>query len=161
MKELAGVGQGGGGAAPPAGAAPGGGTPRGWGKAATSGKPIGVPGKQASGQKHNPFSTLAAATTQSVKAAKKWPPPNDDDPDYNYEDDRKCSRKNPNLEEYQKGAGKAPQKQLPTKPLKKKLPFTGAIKKPHRFHPGTVALCQIQRYQKSTELLCRKCVWPD
>ena len=32
----------------------------------------------------------------------------------------------------------------------------GAIKKPHRFHPGTVALQQIRKYQRSTELLCRK-----
>ena len=71
-------------------------------------KPTGVPGKQASGWKHNPFSTLAAAATQSAKAAKKWPPSDDNDPDYDYEDDRKCSRKNPNLDEYQKGAAKAP-----------------------------------------------------
>ena len=70
-------------------------------------KPVGVPGKQASGQKHNRFSTLAAATTQSAKAAKKQSSPDDDDSDYDYEDDRKHSKKNPNLEEYQKGAGKA------------------------------------------------------
>ena len=97
---------------------------------------------------------------QSAKAAKKRPPPhdsdNDDDPDYDYEDDRKHSKKNPNLDEYQKGAGKAPCKQLPTKQLKKRPPFTGATKKPHKYCPGTVALCQIRRYQKSTELLCRK-----
>jgi histone H3 len=30
------------------------------------------------------------------------------------------------------------------------------IKKPHRFRPGTVALREIKRYQKSTELLIRK-----
>ena len=29
-------------------------------------------------------------------------------------------------------------------------------KKKHRFHPGTVALREIRRYQKSTELLIRK-----
>ena len=34
--------------------------------------------------------------------------------------------------------------------------FTGAIKKPHKYHPGTMALQQIRRYQKRTELLCRK-----
>jgi histone H3 len=33
---------------------------------------------------------------------------------------------------------------------------TGGIKKPHRFRPGTVALREIRRYQKSTELLIRK-----
>ena len=33
---------------------------------------------------------------------------------------------------------------------------TGSVRKPHRFRPGTVALRQIKRYQKSTELLIRK-----
>ena len=32
----------------------------------------------------------------------------------------------------------------------------GGVKKPHRFWPGTVALKEIQRYQKSTELLIQK-----
>jgi len=32
----------------------------------------------------------------------------------------------------------------------------GAIKKPHRFRPGTVALREIRRYQKSSDLLMRK-----
>ena len=32
----------------------------------------------------------------------------------------------------------------------------GGIKKPHRYRPGTVALRQIRKYQKSTELLLRK-----
>ncbi|KAG5638561.1 histone H3.1 [Sphagnurus paluster] len=31
-----------------------------------------------------------------------------------------------------------------------------AVKRPHRFHPGTVALREIRRYQKSTELLIRR-----
>merc|ERR1712141_37167 len=31
-----------------------------------------------------------------------------------------------------------------------------ASKKPHRYRPGTVALREIRRYQKSTELLIRK-----
>lgn len=30
------------------------------------------------------------------------------------------------------------------------------IKKPHRFRPGTIALREIRRYQKSTQLLIRK-----
>ena len=33
---------------------------------------------------------------------------------------------------------------------------TGGVKKPHRYKPGTVALREIRRYQKSTELLIRK-----
>lgn len=30
------------------------------------------------------------------------------------------------------------------------------MKKPHRYRPGTVALREIRRYQKSTDLLIRK-----
>jgi histone H3 len=30
------------------------------------------------------------------------------------------------------------------------------VKKPHRYRPGTAALREIRRYQKSTELLIRK-----
>ena len=33
---------------------------------------------------------------------------------------------------------------------------TGDMQKPHRYRPGTVALREIRRYQKSTELLIRK-----
>ena len=33
---------------------------------------------------------------------------------------------------------------------------TGGVKRPHRYRPGTVALREIRRYQKSTELLIRK-----
>ena len=32
----------------------------------------------------------------------------------------------------------------------------GGVKKPHRYRPGTVALREIHRYQKSTDLLLRK-----
>ena len=32
----------------------------------------------------------------------------------------------------------------------------GGVKKPHRYRPGTVALREIRRYQKSTELLIKK-----
>jgi histone H3 len=35
-------------------------------------------------------------------------------------------------------------------------PSLGGIKKSHRFRPGTVALREIRKYQKSTELLIRK-----
>ena len=73
--------------------------------------------------------------------------------------------------------GKAPRKQLAAKSQARKtaavslhvlialvpiliLSFskaaTGGVKKPHRFRPGTVALREIRRYQKSTELLIRK-----
>ena len=52
--------------------------------------------------------------------------------------------------------GKAPRKQIATKAARKSAPATGGIKKPHRFRPGTVALREIRRYQKSTDLLIRK-----
>ena len=46
--------------------------------------------------------------------------------------------------------GKCPRKQLRTKPR------VNGVKKPHRYRPGTVALREIRRYQKSTDLLIRK-----
>ena len=36
------------------------------------------------------------------------------------------------------------------------VPRTGGIKRPHHYRPGTVALYEIRRYQKSTELLIHK-----
>jgi len=63
-------------------------------------------------------------------------------------------------------AGKGPQRLLPVRPrygvrsksLNKRLVATkaGIARKPHRYRPGTVALREIRRYQKSTELLIRK-----
>lgn len=53
-------------------------------------------------------------------------------------------------------AGKTPKKHLATKAAKKSAVVTGGVKKPHRFRPGTVALREIRKYQKSTELLVRK-----
>ena len=44
----------------------------------------------------------------------------------------------------------APRKQLATKAARKSAPATGGVKKPHRYRPGTVALREIRRYQKST-----------
>lgn len=51
--------------------------------------------------------------------------------------------------------GKAPRKQVKD-PMVKSKAGTGGIKKPHRYKPGTVALREIRRYQKSTELLIRR-----
>ena len=39
---------------------------------------------------------------------------------------------------------------------RKSTESTGGVKKAHRYRPGTVALREIRRYQKSTELLIRK-----
>ena len=52
--------------------------------------------------------------------------------------------------------GKAPRKQLRTKAAQKSRPPIGGVKRPHRYRPGTVALREIRKYQKSTELLLRK-----
>jgi histone H3 len=36
------------------------------------------------------------------------------------------------------------------------IPTTGGVKRPHRYKPGTVALREIRRYQKTSDLLIRK-----
>lgn len=45
---------------------------------------------------------------------------------------------------------------LTTVSVKKFEPSYERVKKPHRYRPGTVALREIRRYQKSTDLLIRK-----
>ena len=65
--------------------------------------------------------------------------------------------------------GKAPRKQLATTAARnalatkaaRKTPYhhlhgAGGVKKKHRYRPGTVALREIRKYQKSTDLLIRK-----
>ena len=52
--------------------------------------------------------------------------------------------------------GKAPRKHIGSKTARKTAAKSGGMKKPHRYRPGTVALREIRRYQKSTELLIRK-----
>lgn len=49
--------------------------------------------------------------------------------------------------------GKAPRKTLATLSAQNKQQ---GVKKPYRYRPGTVALREIRRYQKSTDLLIRK-----
>ena len=51
------------------------------------------------------------------------------------------------------GGGKVPRKSFKTRGRSHQH---GGVKKPHRFRPGTVALRQIRKYQKSTDLLIRK-----
>ena len=52
--------------------------------------------------------------------------------------------------------GKAPRKQLATKSARKSVPAFGGVKRPHRYRPGTVALREIRRFQKNTDLLIKK-----
>lgn len=51
--------------------------------------------------------------------------------------------------------GKAPRKELRTKAARG-TSSAGGVKKPYKFRPGTVALREINKYQKSTELLMAK-----
>ena len=53
---------------------------------------------------------------------------------------------------------KAPRKQIGNKAARKSAPAMGGIKKPHRYRPGTVALREIRRYQKSIDLLIQRLV---
>jgi histone H3 len=53
-------------------------------------------------------------------------------------------------------SGKTPKPHLATAAGKKAPAAAGGVKKPHRFRPGTVALREIKKYQKSVELLLRK-----
>ncbi|KAA1468529.1 histone-fold-containing protein [Dentipellis sp. KUC8613] len=55
--------------------------------------------------------------------------------------------------------GKAPRAQLAAKEPRKtvsKPARTGKVKRPHRFRPGVVALREIRKYQKTSDLLIRK-----
>ena len=52
--------------------------------------------------------------------------------------------------------GKAPRIHLATKAARNLARSFGGIKKPHRWRPGTVALREIRKYQKNTDLLMRK-----
>ena len=95
---------------------------------------------------------------QSATRHVKNPPPLPDN------DDDAWFQSHPKLP----GSGKAPRKQPQpkTKKTKKKGKAQGSGKtlpasqqgkqKPHRYRLGTVALREIRRYQKSTELLIRK-----
>ena len=51
--------------------------------------------------------------------------------------------------------GKAPRKQLAAKAARKAIPVDGQ-KKNRRYRPGTVALREIRKYQKTTDLLLKK-----
>ena len=52
--------------------------------------------------------------------------------------------------------GKAPRKFSMKIAARKSIPIEMGIKRPRRFRPGTVALREIRKFQKSTDLLIRK-----
>jgi histone H3 len=52
--------------------------------------------------------------------------------------------------------GKAPHIHLATMAARNLARSFGGVKKPHRWRPGTVALREICKYQKNTDLLMRK-----
>jgi histone H3 len=55
-----------------------------------------------------------------------------------------------------KGASGKTSGSIAAQPTSNGTPATAGGKKPHRYRPGTVALREIRRYQKSTELLIQK-----
>eukprot|EP00435_Cladocopium_sp_Y103_P068286 s76_g31.t1 len=62
-----------------------------------------------------------------------------------------------NLRQWLKSAGGNKQREdLAAKAARKQAPVVGTMKKTHRFRPGTLALREIRKYQKSTDLLLRK-----
>ena len=93
---------------------------------------------------------------QNASKHVQHPPPLPDN------DDDAWFRSHPKLP----GSGKAPRKPPPVKPKKAKKKVQGGVKKqptsqkqqpkPRKYRPGMVALREIWRYQKSTELLIRK-----
>ncbi len=54
-------------------------------------------------------------------------------------------------------SSKVPRKTIgASKAARKTAPLIANLKKPHRYRPGTVALREIRKFQKSTDLLIRK-----
>ena len=51
---------------------------------------------------------------------------------------------------------KVPRRLMAAKAARKTAPAMGGIKKPHRYRPGTVAIREIRKYQKTTDLLIKK-----
>ena len=56
----------------------------------------------------------------------------------------------------QSTGGKAPRRKLATIAARKTPVIDAAVKKPHRYRPGTVAFREMRKYQKSTDLFIRK-----
>ncbi|XP_042071005.1 uncharacterized protein LOC102291435 [Haplochromis burtoni] len=101
-----------------------------------------------------PKSPAKKAAPKKPKAAKK--PAKKTAPKKAKKGARRCKMARTKQTARKSTGGKAPRKQLATKAARKSAPATGGVKKPHRYRPGTVALREIRRYQKSTELLIRK-----
>ena len=53
-------------------------------------------------------------------------------------------------------SSKVPRRLMAAKAARKTAPAMGGIKKPHRYRPGTVAIREIRKYQKTTDLLIKK-----
>ena len=52
--------------------------------------------------------------------------------------------------------GRPPEKQLAMRVAGKSAPATGGVNMPHKYRPGTVALAEVLKHQKSTEVLSSK-----
>ena len=53
-------------------------------------------------------------------------------------------------------SSKVPRRLMAAKAARKTAPAMRGIKKPHRYRPGTVAIREIRKYQKTTDLLIKK-----
>ena len=62
----------------------------------------------------------------------------------------------PTLKKITTKGEKQPQKHLLHKLIRRNKSTTGGIKKPHRYHPGLLALREICHYQQSTECLIKR-----
>lgn len=57
-------------------------------------------------------------------------------------------------------AQKVPRKQLVAQKIaRKSAPVASGLKKPHRFKPGTVALREIRKFQKSVSILSYRLIF--
>ena len=71
---------------------------------------------------------------------------------------KQTARKNTGIKKPpgQTRAGKSPRYAVAGKTARKSYPATGGVKKPHRYRPGTVALREIRKFQKSTDNQIKK-----
>ena len=106
------------------------------------------PARAAEGARRGVTASPRAATSESINSARRTLSRPPTTPSTTMARTKQTARKST--------GGKAPRKQLATKAARKSAPATGGVKKPHRYRPGTVALREIRKYQKSTELLIRK-----
>ena len=71
-------------------------------------------------------------------------------------EEKRKIREQKQKEQEERRKKKEQEKEAKKKEKENKTPATTNVKKPHRYRPGTVALREIRKYQKSVELLIKK-----